>query len=1675
MSTRQFRIKTSELALPEEIYEKFQKVVKECKICSQAAPAPSHSRISGIRSQNFGDLIFVDHAEVIYGTQKFLVLLVVDGATNLLSVYPQENKREETTIEGLREWMDNFQCKPKYLVSDMAFMTPEFRSFYSLHKITAIPTGPRTPWPNRAETGVRLFKAQFRIMCQALREEMEGSKITFKQAVKACVWARNNQHTKDGRTPLELATGRRPPDLFDVEGMNPEQLSQDMPESEKTNISLRKIALKSHIEARQLEDLRHDLALRVRPSEGPFKPGERVFVWVNDHGKIKDKASWVSAKVLSQQGPMVTAETHKSVIKINESKVRRNHDKWHDIPLPEYLERPQPETSTGIPEGPEPSSSSSGTISKTGASSSSDFVVFWSNQEETDLLEMTPAKPILSAMAAVKFNVAEPVICHPRHQYSSGYLTQQVKRCQPKLLVIVPARWSQLEDIRRATELQAKMKRKFMVILSYNSAFWTSDCIKGLLENHCLATIKGTEGSWSVLHNCEENIWNLTLKGRHVQGSLFTKNNRMNSCFVISVLNSMQDNLKLTENTREFLTSIAQEKEELEGLKAWIGSRNQGHYILASHHTLNPLHSLQPREIKVQNSKMRHMMTFVERLPAGTEILLHEEGNKFPRLSTLALHMRIATQPNNSFQCCSILRGSHGRKAPLHLVGDDAVVVMWKRRHLDKFYVLNPRSVSPQLDFTQWSILLFWNEQGKGIGGPPDIDMNDNQDQPPDGPNIEESPMHLEPPGITLQPDENMPQPDEDMPLQPDLPPDYPGGDFPQQAVDSGPNLGPEYFDISQDSDMESTVPEQIYDHPDSELKEEKRQISPESSPVLNPELSVPAKRRKQDITLPSAPAEKNTGANPRPQGATSSNDPYGSGEAQRPLLPVQEDDDEASDIERSSTNPSEIPTEYYEPFESDLIIDQSDWSTLTPEIKVHANCSSFTIPQINGIDISKEDSNIALSHSFAVSNAKKNRSRKEATATDMRMYAKQFAEAKAAECKSWKDNQVYTLVDTRKIKCKNWVTGRWVLTVKKNSDGSFSKTKARWVLRGFQDSQKFEQQTDSPTASRPGFRLTCQLAANKKWQPRHIDLKTAFLQGEEYDNTRDVICQLPPEAGYPPYIGARLVKPAYGMNDAPRRWWNKLDGKLRSYGMVPARADRCVYVHYKPSPRVKNEEKQFKESIKKTYKTPDNSVDDMLDFLLDPITGSPARGMTIHGVIDLHVDDLFMVGDKVFEKDILTQIKRDFQVGSEDTENVVFTGQRVRWQKGHIVVDQDQAVEELSAISIDSSLKDNVKCNPQQHTAFRSLLGSLNWLQSRTQFHVAYKFSRAASAAAAPTIGDIRMLNKVVRTVRSNPVRLHFWPLEGTLRIIGYPDASYRNNEDQSSQRGQVVFVGEERKRNSPHSRGSLVDYESTKIRRTTLSTTVSELYSFMKCYGTCQFLRGLWMDISGQVCEVHMRTDANNLVTTASTTHLPDQKETIHMIQMLRKEACSGGIDDLSHVRSEDCLSDCLTKHSAKPDNLIKASETGVLPNVDSHPLFRTMLQHRAYLSQWAHRNLDIPAEQSFLLMQEIRSPCEPQARDYWKTSGDKLIRVHNQPRSCLFVPKPHDCPVSLSCIGFTRITDIITSSGETSRLSDTWIEPSAERPVHCNWIGETVFLFRDKRLQADISAQEKAGSKN
>ena len=71
--------------------------------------------------------------------------------------------------------------------------------------------------------------------------------------------------------------------------------------------------------------------------------------------------------------------------------------------------------------------------------------------------------------------------------------------------------------------------------------------------------------------------------------------------------------------------------------------------------------------------------------------------------------------------------------------------------------------------------------------------------------------------------------------------------------------------------------------------------------------------------------------------------------------------------------------------------------------------------------------------------------------------------------------------------------------------------------------------------------------------------------------------------------------------------------------------------------------------------------------------------------------------------------------------------------------------------------------------------------------------------------------------------------------------------------------------------------------------------------------------------------------------------------MMSMLRNSACSESIHDLANIPTQNCLADCLTKASAKAENLITAVKTGRLLDVDIHPNFRTIIEHKAFLSTW------------------------------------------------------------------------------------------------------------------------------
>ena len=216
------------------IYDLFDKIRSECEVCQAAKHAPSRSKTSGL-PDTFGDMTFVDHCQVPLGTGEHItVFAILDGATTLLTAQPVTTTQEAENITVLRNYFDQYHLRPKSVVGDQAFMTETWEHFYQPLRVTLISLGPNT--------AVRLVKPQLKIMLNSIKSGNAPAtlkKVTYRQLVKAAATVRNQTVTYGGVTPLELAFGRRPADLIQLDVATPTQLTIDRNEEKLTAIQIK--------------------------------------------------------------------------------------------------------------------------------------------------------------------------------------------------------------------------------------------------------------------------------------------------------------------------------------------------------------------------------------------------------------------------------------------------------------------------------------------------------------------------------------------------------------------------------------------------------------------------------------------------------------------------------------------------------------------------------------------------------------------------------------------------------------------------------------------------------------------------------------------------------------------------------------------------------------------------------------------------------------------------------------------------------------------------------------------------------------------------------------------------------------------------------------------------------------------------------------------------------------------------------------------------------------------------------------------------------------------------------------------------------------------------------------------------------------------------------------------
>ena len=185
--------------------------------------------------------------------------MIYDGATSLTTAYVVQNRTDSLTISHLQEYFETYQLNPKYIVADQAFMSTELEEFYNRQNIRPISLGPGTPWPNRAEGAIRMFKRQVYLMLTSLKDDPLLANITYRQLLRQACISRKTMTTHGGVTPVELAIARRPADITAIENMTPAQLTTEAPAPERQIEALRSLAMRKFLEAKQSDDLRRDI------------------------------------------------------------------------------------------------------------------------------------------------------------------------------------------------------------------------------------------------------------------------------------------------------------------------------------------------------------------------------------------------------------------------------------------------------------------------------------------------------------------------------------------------------------------------------------------------------------------------------------------------------------------------------------------------------------------------------------------------------------------------------------------------------------------------------------------------------------------------------------------------------------------------------------------------------------------------------------------------------------------------------------------------------------------------------------------------------------------------------------------------------------------------------------------------------------------------------------------------------------------------------------------------------------------------------------------------------------------------------------------------------------------------------------------------------------------------
>jgi Reverse transcriptase (RNA-dependent DNA polymerase) len=400
--------------------------------------------------------------------------------------------------------------------------------------------------------------------------------------------------------------------------------------------------------------------------------------------------------------------------------------------------------------------------------------------------------------------------------------------------------------------------------------------------------------------------------------------------------------------------------------------------------------------------------------------------------------------------------------------------------------------------------------------------------------------------------------------------------------------------------------------------------------------------------------------------------------------------------------------------------------------------------------------------------------------------------------------------------------------------------------------------------------RLLIALAAQEGWRLHHMNVKSAFLNGELEE---EVYVRQPPgfeEKGSEHKV-LKLHKALYGLKQAPRAWNSKLDSTMMSIGFERSSFEHAIYKRGKGENRL---------------------------------------------LVGVYVDDLVITGN--YEEEIANfkqQMKEVFNVSDLGLLSY-YLGIEVYQLPSNISLCQEAFAKRIlhdcgmadcnstqAPMEVRLKLSKKSSSPPVNQTTYRSIVGSLRYL-THTRPNLAYSVGIVSRYMESPKTEHMTAVKHILRYVKGTPgMGCYYERKKAGVKpcLVGYSDSDMVGDvDDRKSTTGVVFFLG-----------SNLISWSSRKQTVVALSSCEAEYIAATSAACQGVWLGSLLADLLNQNPDkVMLNIDNKSAISLCKNPIHHDRSKHIDTRFHYIRECVEERKIMIEHIGTNDQLADILTK---------------------------------------------------------------------------------------------------------------------------------------------------------------------